>query len=178
MTLDLLTLLLLAKDCKFVLTTIGHECASDINNIVHTNLDVKELFHMPEEEAKKLWNWNVVKIDVVQCKYNPCAYEAALNITISPPTNVTTFGSYRRLIRDILIDESFTERLPIKPIRIYYNQELVFERCANGAIEGDTMLEKYDSCYYEEVDGDIYLIDMKEHVEQEVDRLLIMARQR
>ena len=69
MTLDLLTLLLLAKDCKFVLTTIGHECASDINNIVHTNIDNKELFHMPEEEAKKLWNWNVVKIDTVKCRY-------------------------------------------------------------------------------------------------------------
>ena len=176
MTIDLLTLLLLAKDCKFVLTTIGHECASDINNVVHTNLDVKELFHMPEEEAKKLWNWQVVKIDVVQCKYNPCAYEAALNITISPPTNVAMFFSYRRLMKDLLTGESLIERT--QPIRIYYNQELVFERSSNGAIEGDTMLEKYDSCYYEEVDGDIYLIDMKEHVEQEVDRLLIMARQR
>ena len=73
---------------------------------------------------------------------------------------------------------SIERSLNMRPIRIYYNQELVFERCANGAIEGDTMLEKYDSCYYEEVDGDIYLIDMKEHVEQEVDRLLAMARQR
>lgn len=178
MTLDLLTLLLLAKDCKFVLTTIGHECASDVCNIVHTNLDNKELFHMSEEEFKKLWNWSVVKIDTVKCQYTPGVFEAVMNITISPPTDVTTFGSYRRLVRDILTDEPFIERFPIKPFRIYYNQELVFERCANGAIDGDTMLEKYDSCYYEEVDGDIYLIDMKEHVEQEVDRLLVMARQR
>lgn len=172
-------LLLLDKDCKYVITPIGHDCASDICNIVHTNIDDSRLYHMPKEQFNEtIWKWEVIKIDTV--KYNYSYYSVpAINITIEPSKQFSRFWNIRNRYDTFAdIQEGNHFALLHRPIRVFHNQILVFERKDDGTIDGDTMLQKYDECYYEEVNGDIYLIDMKEHVEQEVNKLLIMASQR
>ena len=169
-------LLLLDKDCKYVITPIGHDCASDICNIVHTNIDDSRLHHMSIEQFNEtIWRWEVVKIDTVKCNYSV----PAINITIEPSKKNSRFFDIRNrydTFEDIQEGRHFT--LLHRPIRIFHNQMLVFERKEDGTIEGDTMLQKYDNCYCEEVNCDIYLIDMEEHIKQEVDKLLIMTSQR
>ena len=160
----------MTDDCEFVITVAGHECASDICNVIHTNINDSRLNKLDEKAFAKLGVWNVVAVDTVKCNYS--YYKTnAINITISPP-KTKTFESLRR---SELFDDG------IKPMNVYYNGTLVFRREYCGPIEGDMMLEKYNNCYYEYGHDDesvlsIFLIDMAEHVQQEIDKLLIESR--
>jgi len=152
----------LALDCKYVITLAGHDCASDINNIVHTNVQHQDLQQCQYKNFEKLGSWRVHTIDTVKCSYNNG--EAVLNITISPP-RTKRFKTYR--------EEALEHKS--NPVAIYYNRMLVQERDGNGVVVGDTMLEKYDDCYYETVYSSdktvILLLDMETYIKREIEDL-------